>query len=83
MLSLIKQFFLKQPIATLAQVATAIHSSPDVTQHMLEHFERKGCLKCLSQSPTGCATGGGSCQGCPASQCNQTATAALLYQWIG
>lgn len=82
MLSQIKQFFAKQPIATLAQVATAIHTDPEVTLHMLEHFERKGCLKCLSQKIDGCATGQGSCQGCPASGCNTSKTASLLYQWV-
>ena len=83
MLSQIKRFFEKQPIATLAQVASAIHTDPDALLPMLEHFERKGCLKCLSQKTDGCATSGqSSCQGCPASGCHSSKTASLLYQWV-
>jgi hypothetical protein len=82
MLSQIKQFFSKQPIATLAQVAKAIDTDPETTQHMLAYFENKGRLKCLSQQVDGCATGGGSCTGCPASSCHSTQATSLLYQWI-
>lgn len=82
MLHAIKQFFMRQPIATLAQVATAIDTDPETTRLMLIHFENKGLLICLSQPDNTCTTGGSSsCQGCPASGCQQTKTASLLYQW--
>ena len=82
MLSHIKHFFEKQPIASLSQVAQAIDVDPTIVQRMLEHFERKGSLTCLSQPGIGCGSGAGSCEGCPTARCNQSSAASLLYQWV-
>jgi hypothetical protein len=82
MFSQIKHFFQKQPIATLAQVSSALKTDPETIRPMLAYFEKKGSLKCLSQEVDGCLTTGGSCKGCPSSGCHSAQSASQLFQWL-
>lgn len=75
MLSQIKVFFERQPIANLQQIADALGVDADAVRGMLTVWMNKGCVRCLSQpGPDGCHSGGcGSC----VTGCGSFGTAAV------
>jgi len=71
-LSDIREYFLKQKIASLQDISSHFKVEPDAMRGMLDHWIRKEKVKKVSLDVS-CA---GCCQACSSRQVE-------LYQWIG